>query len=1063
MQTAPNPKNYYFSILKGSSLFFILLFPFQVFAEQLPLKIYSSADGLANDAVNRIVPDSREFLWICTGEGLSRFDGFRFKNYTQEQGLPHPSVSNLLETKDGDYLLATSGGLVVFNPLGKAFRWNLIEGKLEQTSDEPPMFKTYLTPEAQKDSKVSKSIVSLATDRNGTVYAGTTYGLFKFLKSDQDWYFEKVEFEGWKNKFVGFNALLTDSKKNLWIVTNEAIYVLTINGTITKINESGGNSIFEDRSGNVWVDSGGNDFGIRVYSYLNENQIPTLTNTYTTKDGLSQNHFTNAMTQTLDGKIFVTSNRKLHEYFPNAKNGEPKFRQTENELLTSATDKHGNLWFSTHGKGFARYLPNNFYTFAKNDGSENEMITSIFGNRHGEIFLTLGKKKLGRVHDGKVETLQPFGLIIRDWIEFYLDFQSQDSEFWIPSNFGLLRYPKVAKFTDLARTPPKKIYTTADGLFIDRTVALFEDSSGDVWLSSPTDDNSLLRWEKSTDKIHRYTFEQGLPKSNGAVSFGEDTAGNIWIGYYFGQIFRYKDGKFRDFTEEGLIPRSLATKFLTDKKGRLWFSTSSKGIFRVAEPNAEKPVFTSVSTANGLSSNITSCLAEDNFHRLYIGTGNGINRLDMETGRIKIFTQNDGLPSNLIQKCYADVNGNLWFSSLNSLIRFTPENEKISAPPPMFIDAISVNGKPQAISELGEKELTNLELESDERQIQISFFAISFDLGETLRYQYKINEQGWSEPSGRRTVDFNLSPGTYNFAVRAITANGVLSENSATISLTIAHPIWQRWWFILLVVLTVGSVIFAVVRYRLRKIREVQTVLEALNKSRAERLAELQRVRTRIATDLHDDIGSSLTQISLYSELARQKERESGKAGEQLDIITNVANELVDTMSDIVWAINPKKDHLQDLTQRMRRFAANILTAKDIDLEFNAPDSENEIPLGANIRREVFLIFKETINNIAKHSEATEAKIKFSIQNNQLIITFEDNGKGFNQNEKLSENGQTDWRKFRGGNGLLNMRKRAAELGGDYEIKSDSGKGTIVILIVPLEIIEETLSTDAHR
>jgi PAS domain S-box-containing protein len=1162
------------------------LLPTFIIAEQLPLKVYSSADGLANDAVNRIVSDSRGFLWICTVEGLSRFDGSRFKNYTLEQGLPHRNITGFIETKDGDYLVATGGGLAVFNPLGKAFRWNIVEGNLEQTSNEPPMFKTYLTPDAQNDGKVSKGIISLTADGNGVIYAGTNYGLFRFIRTDGGWRFEKVLFDDWNKPGVVFNFLFTDSKKNLWIATSHAIYLSGPDGVIQKVNQTGGNSVFEDRSGNVWVDSGGDDIGIRIYSYQNGGSTPSLINTYTNRDGLWANGFSNAVAQTADGRLFVVSDGKLLEFLPGAKENEPKFRPLDNESYTSATDKNGNLWFSTVNKGVARFLPNSFYTFAEKDGLPKDAIRSIFGNSEGDIFLTSGPGQVIRVRGAQIDVLTPYGRSRRDWLDTFLDLQSRDGEFWAPTvNKGLYRYPKVGNFTDLARTPPKRIYTTADGLFSDSVSVIFEDSRGDIWFSTPTPENCLLRWEKSSDKIYRYTFEEGLPKASGAISFGEDSAGNIWIGFYFGQIVRYQNGKFRDFTEEGLIQRSFVNEFLSDKQGRFWLSTGSRGVFRVDDPNAERPVFTSLSTANGLSSNLTYCLTEDKFGRIYVGTGRGINRLETETGRIKIFTQNDGLPGSLISKCYADPAGTLWFSFNNSLIKFAPEIEKTSAPPPIFIDGVSTNGKLRPISELGETEVRNLDLAPDEKQIQISFFAISFDAGETLRYQYKLNEQEWSEVSARSTVDFNLSPGTYNFAVRAITANGILSDKTASVSFIIARPVWQRSWFIAGVIVLVGLAIFALDRYRVQKTHQIENALEEtrranvlireselrfrtladtasdailtidtdskiifvneaiervfgyspgeligqhmtmlmpermrdghnrglgrylatnkkhmnwegvplpglhkdgheiplevsfgeferegrryftgiardvserkraeaeLQKAREEKFRELQRVRTRIATDLHDDIGSSLSQISLYSELARQRERENGRAGESLDMITNVANELVETMSDIVWAINPKKDHLQDLTQRMRRFAANVLTAKEIDLEFEAPASDQEIPLGANIRREVFLIFKETVNNIAKHSEATETKIVFSMRNDFLVISFEDNGRGFDQNERESGNGHQDWKKFRGGNGLLNMKKRAAELGGDYEIDSRIGRGTIVILSVPL-------------
>ena len=436
----------------------------------------------------------------------------------------------------------------------------------------------------------------------------------------------------------------------------------------------------------------------------------------------------------------------------------------------------------------------------------------------------------------------------------------------------------------------------------------------------------------------------------------------------------------------------------------------------------------------------------------------GLNRIEPETGRVKIYTQEDGLPGNIISQCYKNADGTLWFSSNNSLIQLVPNADKPSKQPPVFIDGISVNGTSRNVSELGETEIQNLEFASDERQIQISFFAISFDSGETLRYQYKLEGQDWSVPSEQRSVNLNLSAGSYDFSVQAVNADGVASEKPATISFKILSPIYQRWWFLILAAAFVCLILFVIYRRRTGNLRKINAALteaklaeEALSRSREERLKELQKVRERIATDLHDDIGSSLTQITVFSELARQRERENGKAGEPLNMISNVANELVDTMSDIVWAINPRKDHLKDLTQRMRRFAANVLTAKDIEMTFLAPNSDIEIPLGANIRREVFLIFKETVNNIVKHSEATTAEIAFSIKNNFLEINFKDNGKGFDQTAKV-EAGQQDWKRFRGGNGLLNMKKRAEDLGGKYKIKSEIGAGTSVVLKVPLEL-----------
>lgn len=233
---------------------------------------------------------------------------------------------------------------------------------------------------------------------------------------------------------------------------------------------------------------------------------------------------------------------------------------------------------------------------------------------------------------------------------------------------------------------------------------------------------------------------------------------------------------------------------------------------------------------------------------------------------------------------------------------------------------------------------------------------------------------------------------------------------------------------------------------------------ENLQKSREDRLVELERVRARIATDLHDDIGASLTQIAVLSEVAQTKAKAgNGAAAEPLTKITTVTNELVSTMSDIVWSINPAKDHLSDLIHRMRRFASDVLSAKNIALQFYAPNLDKEVTINTNIRREVFLIFKESINNVVKHSGAEQVRIELAVTDENLTLEISDNGDGFepeaDENRKpnlFSSKDET------GGNGVLSMQKRAAEMNGKIEIISASGKGTSVLLSLPLHQTTQT-------
>jgi two-component system sensor kinase FixL len=224
-----------------------------------------------------------------------------------------------------------------------------------------------------------------------------------------------------------------------------------------------------------------------------------------------------------------------------------------------------------------------------------------------------------------------------------------------------------------------------------------------------------------------------------------------------------------------------------------------------------------------------------------------------------------------------------------------------------------------------------------------------------------------------------------------------------------------------------------------RDVTERRRAEEALRRSREERLIELERVRKRIATDLHDDIGSSLTRISLLSEVARrQLEGADGPVAGALSSIAGLSRELVDSMSDIVWAINPAKDHLRDLSQRMRQFVSDVCTARQIDFRFQTPSSEEEVAVGANVRREMFLLFKEAVNNMVRHSGCTEADLEFRADQHGFVLRVRDNGRGFDPASATT------------GHGLRSMRERTEALGGHLDVWSCPGSGTVLTFTIPL-------------
>lgn len=466
------------------------------------------------------------------------------------------------------------------------------------------------------------------------------------------------------------------------------------------------------------------------------------------------------------------------------------------------------------------------------------------------------------------------------------------------------------------------------------------------------------------------------------------------------------------------MPPGLVRAFYLDHAGRLWVATAEGGVARTDNPGDRHPRFVTYSTAEGLSSDQATCITEDQWGMIYVGTGRGVDKLDPVSGHIRHYSTTDGLANSFINVCFRQRDGSLWFGTLQGLSRLAPQPEQPTTPPPILISALRVSGVPFPISELGTTDVAGPELSASENHIQIDFVALSLGLGEALRYQFKLEgaDRDWSAPTDQRTVNYpNLPSRTYRFLVRAVSADGTLSVSPATLSFRILPAIWQRWWFRLLALILIALPVFAVARFRYQRIRAERLAEEALRRSREERLRELEEVRRRIATDLHDDIGSSLSQIYLLSEVVRQRVGDDhSKVSTPLTMISNASNEMVSSMSDIVWAINPQKDHLSDLILRMRRFASDTFGARDIAFRFIAPDAETDVRLGANIRREIFLIFKESINNVVKHSCCTEAEIEFKMADDSLSLRVHDNGRGF------------DSTKDSDGHGLMSMRERAS-------------------------------------
>lgn len=1019
---------------------FVIVLPGNAKPERLPIKTYTTLEGLAQNSVNRIVRDSRGFLWFCTEGGLSRYDGYSFTNYGVEQGLPDSQVRDLLETREGEYFVGAFSGLCRFNPKGRPSttdqRNTQPAADVGRRATDDPMFVLYHT----NDNSRTGSGNALLEDHTGAVWCGAGRGLYRLEPTDGDWTLRFVDIglpREVENDMI-VRALAEDGQGALWIGAGSGLYRRWPDGRTERYTTEHGlpaNDVLAlliDKDGQLWI---GTRKGLSQIALEPGTRQPRIIRVYTSGNGLPDPN-TRSLFQSSTGQLWIGLSTALVEFVPQASREGSLFRHYVSELLLSklfvqtlAEDRDGNLWIGTTNGAF-KLARNGFTTYTEADGLGDSRISSLFESRAGDFcVMTVDSRTPLSLFDGKgfsaIRPQVPRQLTYFGWGWHQLTLQDRAGEWWLPTSQGLVRYPQVDHVGDLAVTPPKAIYTTKDGFITNDFFRLYENSRGDLWIATFSEARGgITRWERATETFHHYGEVDGLPPRTPApLAFSEDRMGNLWIGFVdTDALARFSEGRFTLFTAEQGLPRGAIRDLYLDHAGRLWIASSAGGLARLDDPSAEQPRFITYTTAQGLSSNNINCITEDRFGRLYAGTARGLDRFDPATDRVKPFTAADGLISGEVLVSFRDRKGDLWFGGKGGLSRLSPQPDSPKSPPPILITGLRIGGEAHEISALGETEIASVELGPDKNQIQIDFVALGFSPGEGLRYQYRLEGASgeWSHLPNGRTVNFsNLAPGAYRFLVRATNADGVLSERPASFSFTILPPVWQRWWFMTTAALLLGLAAYALYRYRVT------------------RLIELEQVRTRIAADLHDDIGANLTTIAVLSEVVHQQLDGGAMIEAPISSIARLSRESVSSMSDIVWAINPTKDSLRDLTRRMRAFATEIFTSHNIDFEFQPPAADLDLKLGANVRRTVYLIFKEAVNNIARHSACEKATIDIHVEGSRLVLRIADDGKGF------------DAATVTDGNGLQSMRKRAKDSGGETNISTNPPHGTTITLRLP--------------
>lgn len=975
-------------------------------AEQLPIKIYRTTDGLAQGMVTSIYQDSKGYLWFSTFEGLSRFDGYRFVNYDSRNGLNHSIINHVTEDRSGHLWVATNGGGVAC--------------LLDDAANRPVTLSTdnKFVSYPVGDTLQSNCVNRMLFDAQNILWCLTDAGLYRGVWTNTNLNFEAV----CTSKGASPYAALEDHYGQLWFGLLDELIVVsqtqTINyGTVGGVSNAFITGIIEDHRKRLLVTS---EHGLFEFVPPPDSQqrgqwrqLPLT---------LKRDQAISSILEDKAGFLWLGTTAGLIKY--------QEGQQTEyttaqglsiNTIRSLAEDSDSNLWLGTAGDGVCKLSGEWLVNYTLAEGLSNPVVAQIFADRTGRIKAVLNDYTLVELDAGTIRPSQQLDDLPISLQSFMIEHDEQGRWWWGKRSGWWARFRKL-----VVRLRGGRDLRLADFFPANASPAyvhFYEDQGGKLWMSNG-DGNLYCADTTKPGKLVFESFPTDLPLVTSLPLMISDRADGLWLGNR-SRLCRLWQKKFIELQPTDGLPDVEPRCFFMDSRGWLWIGLRYNGVSVTKEPNVEHSSFVNYSVAQGLSSGSVGTIAEDDFGRMYFGTARGLDQFDSNTNQWRHYTTQDGLAGNSIYHLYKDQNGNIWVATVHGISRFNPGSEHTqNRPAPIYFSRVNIAGEDLPLPETGTAQIPPLELGTTRNNLAIEFVALSFQGNDSLTYEYQLVgvDRDWSTPTKSRSVNYaRLAPGSYRFLVRAINKENTPSPNPAILEFRILPPLYQRWWFMSLTITFILAAASALYRYRIN------------------RLLELERVRTRIAGDLHDDIGANLTKISILSEVAHQQLASENKiASHLLSSIATISRESAASMRDIVWAINPKRDRLLDLTRRMRGFASDILTSRDIEFRFSAPDRDHELKLSPEVRRDVFLIFKEAINNIVRHANCTKADIELRVEGQQLILMVSDNGKGL----VSSENGE--------GHGISSMRRRAKNYGGNLEIRSNPGNGTTFRLTVPI-------------
>jgi signal transduction histidine kinase/ligand-binding sensor domain-containing protein len=1027
------------AIVLGSITFW---FPSFLFAQKLHIAELGPEQGVVQSAILGLAQDKHGFIWFGS-DGLHRYDGSEIKVYRADESDSITVSNNAffcpLVTKKGDLIAGSLRGLVRFDE------------RLEKIE----FLERVRTP-----WNFERTISAIIEDHEGFLWVSyfgagiarfdTGYRLVAFYQH------ENGSDRGIPNNYVETFVPLASHRLALGTPTGAWLFDYD-GGSSTRISlgmpaASTGRitSLLSAGNGDLWIATEYEGLfrireglkPVRYFLEFSRNKIKP------------ENGFVRALCEDKQGRIWVGSwNGTLVRLNPVTAtvdhlppSAAAKFNLDNGGILSLFIDRSENLWIGTHLRGVFRFdlKPQKF---------------SVAGNR-GTPLAKYFQPYVWRIARAARD---------RVWVVAGTTFQLDRSS------------GTVLQQDNFASNPT----TTQQDVVLD----LISDSLGNAWVSKRS---GVEKRSPNGILLQRYPVsprEDGGYLPSSATALKLDSRGILWLGFQNGSFARLEPGShtlrtvFKEKPENLKGVNAQVNQIVEDQNGDLWFGRSFGLIRYSRSTNSIELTQTHSADARSLSSNeiFSLCVAQSGF--LWVGTALGLNKFDPKTGNARRFHVKDGLANDKVWAVLEDGRGRIWlstnrgissveeseegtvricnydladglpglefnlgaafkdpttgemfFGSMDGVVYFHPDSVLENPYPPR----VTLTGFRKFDQEawLGQSPVATqaIKLSYSENVFSLRFAALEFTRPENNQFAYKMEgfEEDWVYAGKRREVRYtNLDPGEYTFRVKAANNDGLWSEEAIAAKITIEPPYWRTWWFLTVCIAALIATLGGTVRFvELRKIRRR---IEQLERAEA-----LERERVRISRDMHDEVGSSLTQIAILSELAK-RQSSLRKTKDHLGKISQTAREVIDSMSEIIWAINPKNDQLENLAAYLREYASEFLEGTAIRPHFDFPEQLQDLHISAAFRRNLFLAVKETLNNTAKHSHATMLRIVLVLSPNKLSIRITDNGKGFDPKRVLQRS-----------NGLRNLQKRLEEIGGSFSIQSAPGKGTEISFEIDL-------------